>query len=288
MEILNLRGAAKGTGGTALAGARRARFVSAPDVKRASVGAAGLPGGAWKTGAASQLIIEVEGVAETVAALRGELTNQTIVLYYRRSDGNYQRRVKYCTAIAVGESRFPPAEGSGRTPLSQITFAIHAGSGVETWSQALVDVSGGEPPAALPEPLVRLLSVTRSGSPLAGAVQAALRGEFAVTTARRNGYGVPVGAWALPSAIRVMVEMEDEASWLAALQTAPTDEVLVLTFQAGLGTRYLTCQIARLVDPGQEELKSPEEAQTPTRTQLVWELVTGTGVAGPTDALVLT
>lgn len=288
MEILNLRGAAKGTGATALAGARRARFVSAADIKRAGVGAQGLPAGAWKTGAAAQLVVEVEGLAEVVAALRGELTNQTIVLFYRTAGGNYQRTVRYCTAVGVSESRFPPAEGSGRTPLSEITFALHAGVGIETWAQAIVTTAGGEPPVGTSEPLVRLLAATRNGTALAGAVQAALRGEFTVTTGRRNVNGVPVGVWGNVTAIRVMIEMEDEASWLSALQTAPGDEILQLSFQAGASNRTLRCEVARLVDPGQEEIRSAEEAQTPTRTQLVWDLVTGGSVAGPVQALTLT
>lgn len=289
-EIINLRGATKASG-VALIGARRARIVANPDVKRASAGGGGLAAGAWKTGLAAQVIVEVEGIDEVVNAIRGDLVAITLTLHYVGPAGPRQRVCKYCTATAVGESRFPPAEGSGHTPLSQITFDLHAGSGVETPAEALVDSSfGGTPPAGTMQPTVRLLAAARGAAgntPIASAVEATLRCGLTKTVGRRNAYGLPQGVWVTAQAPRVAITLEDASAWLASLVGAVEDEILHLTFQAGANERTLTCRYARQVEFGDEAYKAAEEAGPPARPQLLFDIVAGGTVASVRDALVM-
>ncbi len=290
-EIINLRGATKGSG-AALVGARRARLVANPDLKRASAGGGGLSGGAWKTGLAPQVIVEVEGLDEVVNAIRGDLSDLTVTLYYSGPLGPRKRVLRYCTATAVGESRFPPAEGSGTTPLSQITFDVHAGDGVETPAEAIVDASdSGTPPTGTVQPLVRLISAYRGAAgstPIDSAVEATLRCNMTKTVGRRNAHGLPEGAWVTAQAPRLAVTLEDAREWLASLVGEVTNEVVALTFQAGANTRTLTCRYARQVEFGDEAYKAAEEAGPPARPQLLWDIVTAGVVASVRDALVLT
>ena len=290
-EIINLRGATKGSG-VALVGARRARIVANPDIKRASAGGGGLPCGAWKTGVAAQVIVEVEGIDEVVNAIRGELTAITLTLHYVGPDGPRRRTCKYATATAVGESRFPPAEGRGATPLSQITFDLHAGSGIETPAEALDDASySGTPPTGTVQPTVKLISAARGtggSTPILSAVEAVLRCEMSKTVGRRNAYGLPQGVWVTAQAPRIAVTLEDALEWRNSLVGDVVDEILNLTFQAGAATRTLSARWARQVEFGEEAMKAAEESGPPARPQLLWDIVTGTGVASVTDALVLT
>lgn len=291
-EILVLQGAAKGTGSTPLAGARRARCVGQADIKRAPGSPQGIPAGAWRTGIMPRVIVECEGLAEVVNAITGQLVAQTLALFILTSEGVIKRTCKYATAIAVGESRFPPAEGSENVPRNEITFAIHAGSGIEQPGEAVVDAAfSGTVPSEDGEPLIQLLSAARGaagGTVIGGFLSARLRCNFSVTLGRRNQYGLPVGAWVTNVAPTVTVEIEERSAWRNALVEAGIDETLLLTYQAGAANRVLRAKWARLVDPGEEPHKAPEEQGPPGRVTLSWDLVRGTGVQSAAQMLTVT
>lgn len=292
-EIINLRGAAKGTGSTLLLGARRARLIGGPAIKRAQATGGGIPAGAWKTGVASQVIIEVEGLAEPLNAIKGLLASQVLVLHYVAASGNRKMTVQAATATAVGESRFPPREGSANTQLSQITFDVHGDGVIEDPTDAIVDTtdSGSPPTETGLAPLVNLVSASRGAAgatAISSAVDAVLRCTMSKTVGRMNEYGLPVGVWVTAAKPQAVVNVEDAEDWVASVTAAVIDETIILVFAAGSANSTLTCKWGRLVDMQELPFKPPEESGAPGRFQLTWDLVAGTGVAAIGSMLALT
>lgn len=141
-RILYTKSVKRGTGTTVMDGATRVRILGNLDVKTSQDGGLEVLAGSYKTGAAPQLVIETENFQDVLDAITGQMDNQVIVAAY--ADGTANGRaltVKYCTATAVGDSEFPPAEGSGSVPRYQITFDVHQGAGVTTLAQAFADAA---------------------------------------------------------------------------------------------------------------------------------------------------
>lgn len=298
-EIIHLRGAGRGVGGlAAMSGARRARLVPGSQIKRAGASGRGLRGGAWRTGALPEIVVECEGIDEVVRAIRGELVDQLLALHYLASSGHRLLRAQYATAIAVGRSPFPAGEGSGQTPLFAVTYALHGGPGITNLSEALTDgPDSGSPPTDDGRHMIELVAAYRGASgttQIPSAVQAALECQFAVTRGRMtrptSGVPLPVGVHATAALVQVAVELEDAGAYQAALAAGTTDEIVRLVYRRGGpdGTADLVCRIARLVDFGDAALADPESAGTYTRQELRWDLVEGSGVTSRADLLAIT
>lgn len=292
--LVQLRGAGKGASGTTyMSGAVSSEEVPTEDVVVApGVGPSGLPAGGWIIGQAPQKIIHCLGIAEWLAALTGQLANQTLVEHQVRGGGNKKVTNKYATAIAVGDLVIPAREGQQRSGLVPITFALHAGSGVTQIGEAIVETSdAGDPPAGTPDPLGFLVSAYRGASgtvEIATAIEARVRCQLAVKIGARNSYGLPSGAWVTGVRPQVVVRIEDADEYHTLRTEAVANEIVKLTFaRAGGANQTLTCQIARRVQRGRLAAPPPEQSGEPGRYEVVWELVQGAGVTSVADMLAL-
>ena len=143
-QVIKIRGALRGaSGATAMLGAKRARFIANTRTAVSQAGGAELPSDVYKQGAAPQVIIETENVAEALAVANAAMVEETLILQYATPAGNRKTTFLRVKAIDGGPSEFPPAESRGaNVPLHQITFAVIDGStGDTTLATAIVDAT---------------------------------------------------------------------------------------------------------------------------------------------------
>lgn len=288
-EIITLRRAARGSGTTPMPGAVRARIVPNAESRRSQAGGRDMLTGAWKLGAAPQVVIEFEGLADVLAAVKGQLEAQTLVLGYTGAAGNRKLTIKYATAVQVGESEFPPAEGGGDVARHQVTFAVHGGTGVDTLAEAFVEAADPDDPSGTIDPVVSVQSAYRGATgttEIPQAVRVLLRSELAVKTSRAGGRELPDRVWVTSSRPQVLVETEDSSVWLTGLSGGASDEIVKVYYQAGSGNRVLTAQWARLVGVEELPIEAAEQAGNVSRGRLVFDLVAdGATITGIADAL---
>ena len=288
-EIINLRRAGRGTDGTtSMPGAARARLLGNLSKKTSQAGGGDMPAGAWKTGGAPQVVIEFEGLADAIAAIKGTLDNQTLVLGFVGSSGNRKYTIKWCTATAVGESQFPPAEDDGSAVRHQVTFDVHQGTGVTTLAQAMVEAADVGDPSGTINPIVMIQAVYRGASgtnAIGKAVRATLQCEMAKKASRAGGSELPDRVWVTGRRPQVLIESEDTSIYLSAITAGVTDEIVKIHYQSASGDRILTARVARLLGVNELALEPAEQSGQVSRAQMVWDLVLGTGVTSIDDAL---
>ena len=289
-RIINLRYAGKGDGSTPMSGPTRARIVGNTDIKTAQTGV--MLAGAWKTGAAPQVIIEFEGLTEALLAVKGSLALQVLVLGYVADNCNWNLTIGGATATAVGESRFPPAEGSGKVPRVEITFDIHKMGDVDTLAECIVDATDAGGLACTTDPLVNLVSALGGATGVTAidlVVEATLRCTMAKAISRGGGDELPAGVYIKSCEPQVVITVEDLTTYLAAFSGAVIDETLKLNYIAGVsGAKCLTVKWARRVGVEEMPINPAEDSGTVGRGRIVFKVVLGTNVTGPATALVVT
>lgn len=292
-ELLEIRWAYKGAGSTLMPGVVTARYERGATQRLSHSGFGGAPVLARRTGLMPMLTLSVEGVSEAVAAIKGQLDAQVLVLHYLAGSGARKRTLKRMTAVRCGPITLPPAEQDGQSPLVDIDFRLHAGTSSSEDQISELEVDAGDaasPPSTLPTPVVYLKSVGR-GAAGATLIESALSAVIVPTWAapkvgRLNQYGVPVRAWGRCTRLQLRVTVEDQNEYDDILSHAPTQETLIATFAEGSTDRTLTLKYGQLVDEGALDYQAVETGSAPSRNELVWEFELGTGVGTIADQIV--
>lgn len=292
-ELLEIRWAYKGAGSTLMPGVVTARYERGAPQRLSHSGFGGAPVLARRTGLMPMLTLSVEGVSEAVAAIKGQLDAQVLVLHYLAGTGARKRTIKRMTATRCGPIVLPPREQGGQSPLTDVEFRLHAGttSSEDHINELEVDTSdAASPPTTLPTPVVHLKSVGRGASG-ATLIESALSAILTPTWAapkigRLNENGVPVRAWGRCTRLQLRVTVEDQDEYDDILVHAPTQETLIITFAEGAADKTLTLKYGQLVDEGSLSYEAVETGSSPARNELVWEFELGTSVATIADQIV--
>lgn len=267
----------RGDGTTLMSGAVYCRLPYNPIMRQTPVGYNGVPVAARQIGASPSIVIYTADLADVVAAIVGTYANQVLVIGYNNGTADVKQTIKFCTLTDVAEAPIPPIEGGGESPLFQLTFEVHKGTGVTSLATAIA-ASTSDTVSGLSNPN-GTLHITSVGRGAAGAtalpqpVQVRLRPRFAVTRKRAGASELPDLVRSVCVGLGVGIETEDHEEARAAVVGTPTTEILAIVYADSVGSKTLTIGGAQFAGGGEVMYRRREGQGTVARPEMRFEAV---------------